>query len=383
MNARQYDVAIAGGGAMGLATAYALLKRGKSRVVVLERYEPGHDRAASTDNTKAIRYEYGDSEMYALMVARSLELWRELEAASGADLYVNSGVVCWGRNGNSHAQQSYRTLTRLGIPIREVSPAELCRLYPQFSPADMTYATVNPEGGFLRASDCVAAFASQVVKLGGEIRSHSHVVGIEPSGEQVIVRLADGEAITASQVVLAVGPWAANLLPQLGLRLPLTANKQQVVYIEGLSDEYGPGRFPVFLNLDHEFYGFPLDGAGLLKASIHFPGPVIDPDALSSPDDSFTEHIKSLLGKYIPGAARGRVRLSRTCMYAMTPDEDFILDRLPGWNNVVVGAGFSGHGFKFAPLIGEMLAAMSVEGRESPLVSSFSAARFGIPAYRS
>jgi len=360
---------------MGLATAYALLKRGLERVVVLERHEPGHDRAASTDNTKAIRYEYGDSEMYSRMVGRSIELWRELEVAVGINLYVNCGVVCWGRGETSHAWQSFQTVSRLGIPIREVSPQELCRLYPQLSPADMRYATVNPEGGFLRASNCVAAFASEVRSLGGEIRSHARVVNVEPSDGWVAVRLEDGATIIASRVVLTVGPWAANLLPQLGVSVPLTAHKQQLVYIEGLPSDYLPDRFPVFLNLDHEFYGFPLDSAGLLKASIHFPGPLVNPDVPTSPDDEFVEHIMSLLRKYIPGAALGKVSLSRTCMYAMTPDENFILDYFPGYSNVVIGAGFSGHGFKFAPLIGEMLASLTL--REEP---EFSVARFALDA---
>src|SRR5438552_18023317 len=147
----RYDAIIAGGGVMGLATAYALLKRGVKRVLVLEQHYVGHERAASSDSTRAIRYEYADSEMYSRMVGRSLQLWRELEGVTAAELYVNSGVVCWGRGEAEHAHQSYETLKKLGLPIREVTPEELCRIYPQFNVADMTYATMNREGGFLRA----------------------------------------------------------------------------------------------------------------------------------------------------------------------------------------------------------------------------------------
>jgi monomeric sarcosine oxidase len=375
----RYEVAIAGAGVMGLATAYALLKRGVGRVVVLEKHRVGHDRAASTDDTKAIRYEYGDNELYARMVGRSIEMWRGLEAEAGADLYVNSGVVCWGRGDAPYTRASYKTLSRLGIPIREVSTEELCREYPQFDPADISYAAIDPEGGFLRASECVAALARRVRELGGAIREGAGVVGLAAHGDGVTLQLTDDEQVQAGRVVLAAGAWSSTLLPRLGLALPLTANKQQVVYFSGLGPEFAPGRFPVFLNLDHDFYGFPLDRNGLLKASLHAPGPVIDPDVPQPPDAEFEAAIIALLARYIPRAARGKLQLSRVCMYAMTPDEDFCLDCLPGHPNVVFGAGFSGHGFKFGILIGELLAALSLgEEPEFPL-SAFSLQRL-VPA---
>jgi monomeric sarcosine oxidase len=371
-----YEVAVAGGGIMGMAAAYALLRRGVKRVVVLERERVGHDRAASTDDTKAIRYEYADEEIYSRMVGRAIEMWREIEGAAGADLYVNCGVACWGRSGDTHARLSYETVSRLGVPIREVSVEELVRLYPQFDRADLEYATVNPEGGFLRALNCVKALEGLVRGLGGEIREQAHVVGIESRGDGVALRLVDGEKVEANRAVLTTGAWGAKVLPGMGLRLPLTANRQQVVYMGGLGGEFAPGPFPVFLNLDHDFYGFPLDVNGFLKASIHRPGPVIDPDDVQTPGKDFDEHVVSLLRTYIPRAALGDVRKSRMCMYAMTPDEDFVLDRFPGYGNVVLGAGFSGHGFKFGPVVGDLLAALVLGEEPQFELGQFSLARF-------
>ena len=220
----RYEVAIAGGGVMGLSAAYALLKRGVRDVVVLEKHQVGHDRAASTDTTKAIRYEYGDSELYARMVGRSIELWRALESETGSDLYVNCGVVCWGRGDAPYPRASYLTLSRLGIPIREVSPEELCSEYPQFDPADISYATIDSEGGFLRASNCVAALARRVRELGGHIREGSAVTGLNAGDAGVMLELESGERVHAGRVVLAAGAWSSTLLPRLGLSLPLTAN---------------------------------------------------------------------------------------------------------------------------------------------------------------
>ncbi len=371
-----YDAVVVGGGSMGMASAYALLQHGMRRVLALEKDTVGNDRAASSDTTKAIRYEYAEQEMYSLMVGRSIELWRELETVTRTSLYVNCGVVCWGLGGRSFAKRSYATLKPLGFPIRELEPQELTTLYPQFSPADMSYATYNPEGGFLRASSCVTAFASEVRRLGGEIREGATVLGLEETGDRVRVRLEGGEQIEASRAVLAVGAWGATFFPRLGLQLPLTANKQQVVYVEGLSDEFSPSNFPVFLNLDHGFYGFPLDNLGRFKASIHKPGPLIDPNVPQLPDEESTDHIVALLRTYIPEAAKGRVTLARTCMYAMTPDEDFIIDRVPGCQNIVLAAGFSGHGFKFAPLIGKLLASLSLDEAPEFALEPFSLARF-------
>ena len=378
MTSTQVDVAVVGGGIMGMSAAYALLARGVKRVVVLERHQVGHDRAASTDWSKAIRYEYADDELYARMVGRSIELWRALEVQTGAGLYVNCGVACWGRGelDLSHARRSYLTVSKMGIPIREVSPDELCRLYPQFARADISYATVNPEGGFLRSVDCVRATERLLRSLGGEIREEAEVTSIDAGDRGVTIHLAGGDIVKAERAVLTPGAWGAKLFPRLGLPLQLTANRQQVVYMEGLGHEFAPGPFPVYLNLDHDFYGFPLDANGLLKTSLHMPGPVIDPDEVQTPDLRFEAIILDFLRTHIPRAALGRLRMSRMCMYAMTPDEDFILDRFPGTSNVVLGAGFSGHGFKFGPLIGELLADLLL-GNEP----EFPLARFGLGRY--
>jgi monomeric sarcosine oxidase len=371
-----YEVAIAGGGVMGMATAYSLLKRGVKSVLVLERDTVGNDRAASTDNSKAIRYEYAEQELYSRMVGRSLSLWRDLEQSTGAELYVNSGVVCWGRGEQNFARRSYETLKPLGIPIREYEPDEICKRFPQFSLADMSYATFNTEGGYLRASACLSAFTHEVSRLGGEIREGASLADMEPDGPNSRLTLKDGTHIKASRVLLAVGAWGASFYPRLGLRLPLSAHKQQVVYIAGLGPAFAPGNFPVFLNLDHDFYGFPLDAAGLLKASTHFPGTVIQPDLPLPTDRESTDEVLSLLEKYIPPAAQGKVALARTCMYAMTPDEDFIIDHMPGFPNATLAAGFSGHGFKFGPLIGELNASLLLgEEPEFPL-DKFAISRF-------
>jgi monomeric sarcosine oxidase len=370
------DIIIAGGGVMGLYTAYTLLRRGVRRVAVLERYTVGHDRAASVDTTRAVRYEYAGDEMYSRMVARAIPMWRELEALAGTDLYVDCGVACWGRAGDTHARQSFRTLSAMGIPIRQIGPSELVSMFPQFAVADIYYATYNPEGGFLRADECIQVLAKAVRDLGGEIVEGCEVTGLDESQGSVVVIDEAGHRHKARKVLIAPGAWGARLLPKLGLAIRLTANRQQVIYMAGLGHEYEPGRFPVFLNLDHDFYGFPLDRQGMFKASIHSPGPVIDPDRVQTPDPGFDQAVLRLMRTYIPAAAQGKLSHSRMCMYEMTPDADFVIDRLPGHERVVVAAGFSGHGFKFGPIIGEMLADMLMDREPEFPMSRFALSRF-------
>jgi glycine/D-amino acid oxidase-like deaminating enzyme len=213
--------------------------------------------------------------------------------------------------------------------------------------------------------------------LGGEIREDAGVAGFEETSEGVRLRLESGEEVVTNRALFTTGAWGASLFPSMGLRLPMTANKQQVVYVEGLGGDFATGTFPVFLDLDDNFYGFPLDAAGRFKSAIHEPGPLIDPYVPEPPDAEATDRVTSLLRRYIPRALQeGQVTLARVCMYAMTPDEDFIIDRFPGTHNVTLAAGFSGHGFKFAPLIGRLLAALALgEEPEFPL-EPFSVSRF-------
>lgn len=372
----KYEAIVIGAGVMGTATAYALLMQGVKSVLLLEQFKIGHDRASSTDWTKAIRYEYAEQELYSHMVGRSIELWRHLGRNTGTDLYVECGVVCWGRGVDSFARRSYLVIREMGIPIRELDSTELRGLFPQFDGSNIAYATYNPQGGFLRASSCVEAFASEVKRLGGEIRENAPVTAIEEGGGGVTVTLENGDRLEAERVAITAGAWEASFLPKLGLRVPLTANKQQVVYIAGLGEDFAPGRFPVFLNLDHDYYGFPLDANGLFKASVHLPGPVIDPDVPQMPDPDFTDDILGFLRDYIPRAARGSVVLNRTCMYDMTPDEDFIIDKLPGSERVVVAGGFSGHGFKFGPVIGRLVASLITGDEPEFTLEPFRVSRF-------
>jgi glycine/D-amino acid oxidase-like deaminating enzyme len=253
---------------------------------------------------------------------------------------------------------------------------DLQRQYPQFSVPDARQVLLTSEGGYLRASLCVHTLSTLVRQLGGEIRQQVGVAGCETHGEGIHVRLNDGTGISTARLIETVGPWSAQVLAHMGLHVSVTADKQQVVYIGGLDSTFAANRFPVFICLDQFVYGFPLDAEGYLKLAVYQPGPAVDPDGLGDPDPVFTDRICQFLAETLPQASRGTVSKVRLCMYAMTPDEDFILDYFLRRPQIVVGAGFSGHGFKFAPLIGELLAALVLEEAPSFSVAPFAITRF-------
>lgn len=356
---------VVGGGVMGTATTAALAQRGV-QVTLLEREQLAHDWASSHGLSRAIRHEYGKAAIYTAMVARSLDLWRELATEVGQDLYVETGILSLGDRADGHTLPGYETMRTAGLPVELLTPAETRSRFPQFVPDDYEIITYNPIGGFLRASACVHALAQRARTHGAEIRELVRVAHVTPAGEQGRVVLADGTELIADRVIVTAGPWAASVLPDLAL--PIRVSRQQVGYYSGLDPaRFGVGAFPVFL-ARMTFYGFPLDGPGWLKVATHAFGATVDPDVGYAADQDEIDAVRTFLARTIPAAAEAHLEYVDRCMYDLTPDEDFILDRHPGGDGVIIGSGFSGHGFKFGILIGRMLADLALGGTpEFPL----------------
>jgi glycine/D-amino acid oxidase-like deaminating enzyme len=201
------------------------------------------------------------------------------------------------------------------------------------------------------------------------------VTRVEPDGDSGQVTLADGSQLTADRVIVTAGPWAHDVLP--GVNLPMRPTRQQVCYFGDLPQPelFAPERFPVFL-VGMNQYGFPLQGPGWFKIGLHAFGETADPNTGYEPDETQVEAVRDFLRRVIPDAAAGRLALVDRCMYDVSPDEDFILDTHPGGAGIIIGSGFSGHGFKFGVLIGEMLAALA-RGVEPPVpLERFRLSRF-------
>ncbi|MGZ3673984.1 MAG: N-methyl-L-tryptophan oxidase [Ktedonobacterales bacterium] len=352
------SVLVVGGGVMGMATGCALAAQ-DADVTVLERFTLAHDWASSHGLSRAIRHEYGPLEIYTRMVARSLVLWDELARETGRHLYTQTGVLTLGQPDDGHTLPGYEVMRAAGLPVERLTPEECRRRFPQFRPESYGAVTYNPVGGMLHATECLLALADRLRARSGVLREGVHVARVEPTTNGTRVLLADGSALTADRVIVAAGPWVHDVLPDLSL--PVRATRQQISYFDGISpDDFAVGKFPVFLAGMH-YYGFPLHGQGWFKAASHDFGATVDPNIPYSPDEAELESVRAFLRDVIPSAANARLAAFDHCMYDLTPDEDFILDKHPESDNVVIGSGFSGHGFKFGLLIGELLASLALD----------------------
>lgn len=361
----QQRMIVVGGGVMGLATGCALAAQPEIEVTVLERHTVGHEWASSHGLTRAIRHEYGDAAIYTDMVAQSLPRWQELARETGRTLYTETGVLTLGHADDGHTLPGLDVMRARGLPAERLTLEECRERFPQFRPDEYDAITWNPTGGMLHASECLVALSERLRARGGILREETRVTRVEPVGEGGRVILADGAHLTADRVIVTAGPWIHDILP--GLSLPVRPTRQQVCYFSGLPDPamFEVGRFPVFL-VGMNQYGFPLHGPGWIKVGLHAFGETADPNAGYEPDMGEVEAVRDFLRRVIPDAAKAKLELVDRCMYDVTPDEDFILDRRPGGSGVIIGSGFSGHGFKFGILIGEMLAALA-RGMESPI----------------
>jgi monomeric sarcosine oxidase len=366
-------IIVVGGGVMGMATGCALAGRGAD-VTVLERFAVGHEWASSHGLTRAIRHEYGPAEIYTRMVARSLALWNDLAHETGRHLYTETGVLALGQEDDGETLAGYEVMRAQGLPVERLTTSECQQRFPPFVAGEYSAITYNPTGGMLHASECLIALSERFKQRGGELRESSHVLSVAAEDAGVAVTMEDGNTLSADRVVVTAGPWVRTVLPDLSL--PVRATRQQVCYLTGLPPEqFAVGTFPVFL-AGMNYYGFPLQGVGWFKVGAHITGPSVDPNVPYAPDMHEVEDVRQFLRRVIPAAAGADLALVDRCMYDMSPDEDFILDRHPASANIIVGSGFSGHGFKFGILIGELLAALALDEKPEFSLERFRLSRF-------
>jgi monomeric sarcosine oxidase len=308
------------------------------------------------------------------MVARSLVLWNELARETGRDLYTETGVLTLGQPSDGHTLPGLEVMRAQGLPAERLTPEECLRRFPQFVASDFAAITWNPRGGMLHASECCLALADRLRSHGGTIREGAQVTRVEPLRDGGRIWLASGETLTADRVIVAAGPWIADVLPDLAI--PVRISRQQVCYFSGLDAEtFGVGRFPIFLSGMNQ-YGFPIHGPGWLKAGLHDFGPTVKPNQGYEPDTGEIEAVREFLRAVIPGAALGALAGVDRCMYDVTRDEDFILDYHPSGRGVLVASGFSGHGFKFGVLIGRLLSALALGTEPEFSLERFRLSRF-------
>lgn len=370
----RYDVIVAGLGGMGSAAACELSRRGR-RVLGLEMYAPAHDRGSSHGRSRIIRQAYYEDPAYVPLLLRAYELWEELERACGKSLLTITGGLMVGRRESGLVSGSVRSAEEYGLPYELLDAEEIRERFPAFAPTPETVALYEERAGFLDPEESVRAHLDLAAARGAELRFEEPVLRWEASGGGVRVETGRG-AYEAGRLVICPGPWAPQLLGDLDL--PLRVERQVMYWFE---PQESLGRFPVFIwepAGGDVFYGIPDGAYGGVKAAFHrVAGAICTPETLDREvrEEEEVERIRGCLSRHIPALA-GRCAHAAACMYTNTPDFHFILSPHPEHPNVSVAAGFSGHGYKFCSVVGEILADLATEGETSHPIDLFSPARF-------
>lgn len=379
--AQQFDVIVIGAGGVGSAAAYYAAKAGK-KVLLLEQFELDHQQGSSYGYSRVIRYTY-DNPIYINLMRDAYPLWFDLQAEAGEPLYVKTGGLDFGFPETATFQALKTSMDTANLEYEHLSRQEIRQRYPQFALEEGMEGLFQSEAGLLRASGCVLAHVRLAQARGATVLDQTPVVTIIPHDSGVEVQTAQ-ETFHSDRIILTAGSWAKDLLAEQGVELPLKIMPCQLgFYQPSTPTEFTPGRFPVFfahMNGDYGEmpYGIPHEDPSLGVKITTFYGwnTVNHPSEVDyTPSQDWTERIRHWAEQYIPAAA-GPLLSTRRCLYTLTPDKHFIVDHHPHYPQVVIGAGFSGHGFKFTTLMGKMLADLAIEGSTPHDTSLFQVARF-------
>jgi sarcosine oxidase len=360
-------VVVIGAGVVGLAAAYHLLRLGCRRVTVLEQRAPGHLGGGSHGAARITRSAYADPLYVRLMRRLHTEEWPRLEADFGEQL-VRPWPGCFFGPADGPFARWAEAVAEAGAVVMRLSPAEGRRRFPQFRFDSADGVLDDRTAGVLRAERAMSGLVRWIAVHGGQLRSGARVTAIEPTADHLRLVVGDGYLV-ADAVVVAAGAWVGRLIP--GLARAVAVQRQTVGYYRTAED------FPCWVYVGREanevYYGLPDDGRGALKVGRHETwGRDDDPDATEGPDlVALAEHaavLKRELAEPVPPLVH-----AETCLYASTATEDFLIDRLPGEGRIVVGAACSGHGFKLAPLTGQLLADLALDRPSDPSLAEATA----------
>jgi len=363
-----YDCIVIGVGSMGSAACYYLSKQ-NLRVLGLEQFTSPHKKGAHGGYTRIIRKAYFEHPDYVPLLKRAYENWQELEKHSGEQLYVPTGLLYAGPSGNDLLKRIREAARLYAIPLEEWNNEKLQKQFPQFTLPNNAEIMFEPEAGLLYPDKAIEAMIRLSIEGGADIRQECAVLNWKANANGVTVQTAT-DSFTADKLIITAGPWAGAMIP--GAQQHLTITQQTLAwYAPPKNILSNAGDFPCWLiavdGVPGAYYGFPANseqGPAGWKVAHHYPGNPIHPDTKNraiSADELQT--LENFAIQYL-GITPGALISTQTCLYSNTPDEHFVIDHLPNtYQRVSVAWGFSGHGFKFTPVVGEILADLCIHGK--------------------
>ena len=371
-----YDAIVIGVGGMGSAAVYHLARRGL-QVLGLEKHAIPHEMGSSHGYSRMIRYTLQEHPSYVPLVRRSYELWHEMEETAGEELMVTTGSIRAGAPDSPFFLNAQEACDLHSIPYEILTASEVNKRFPGYRFPEEISSVYQADGGFLLPERCIVTHVQAAERAGADVHSQETVLDWEVRGDGVQVR-TDRDTYTAGRLVVTAGPWAANLVPELAAYA--VPERQVMGWFQPKRPElYAAEAFPVFGVFTEEgrYYGFPSHAVpGFKIGRAHHLLQKVDPDAIDRevhPEDE--DILRQAVNRYFPLAA-GKLLDRKTCMYTNTPDEHFMIGTLPGQPQVSVAAGFSGHGFKFASVIGEIMADLAQNGATEHDINLFRLDRF-------
>lgn len=377
MTSKRYDAIVIGVGGMGSATAYHLASRGMD-TLGLEQYDIPHNLGSSHGVTRIIRKAQYEHPSYVPLVQRSYDLWRELESHTGRDLLHITGGIDAGPSDGTVFNDSRRSCEKHDIDYEVLSGTEVNERFPGYNLPEEHRAVYQPDGGFLVPEQCIIAYVEAAQAKGAEIRAREPVADFTTLADGGVRVTTNRGTYEADELVITAGAWARKFLPDLAEKV--VPVRQVLAWLQPSEpSQFDKSEFPVFIHgtKDDHYYGFPQhDVPGFKFGKFNHLEETVDPDEMKrEPRPEDEELLRSYAERYFPKGTGPTMQLS-TCMFTNTPDEHFILDTLPDQPQITVGAGFSGHGFKFASAIGEVLADLAIDGETSHDIDIFRIDRF-------
>ena len=373
----EYDVAVIGLGGMGSATVAQCAQRGAS-VVGVEQFGAAHDLGSSHGKSRMIRKAYFEDPAYVPLLRRAYELWSELERATDEEILRITGVLTVGEEASEVIVGTQRASAAHDLPLESLSRKAVLARYPILQILPDEVAVFEKEAGVLDPERAVSAHLKVAQTQGAELRFGVAMQSWQAVAAGFNILLSDGSRIAARKLILSLGPWFKTILESLGVPIRVQRNVQ--AWFAPATDAYGAARFPAFLlnrrGLPAPLYGFPDFGHGV-KVAFHGFGDLTEAARVDRTIDAARdiEPLAREMEQWMPGAAAS-LRNATACMYTLTPDEHFVIDRHPDHPDLILCGGFSGHGFKFAPVIGEIAADLALQGGSRHQIDFLSLRRF-------
>ncbi|HEY7523998.1 MAG TPA: N-methyl-L-tryptophan oxidase [Candidatus Limnocylindrales bacterium] len=379
---RDVDVAVVGLGGIGSAAAYWVARRAGIRLAGFEQFELGHANGASHDHSRIIRLSYHRPD-YVRLARRAYATWADVEAEADEPIVTRIGGLDLFPPGAAIAEADYTaSMGAEDVAFERLDGREVMRRWPQWRLDDGTVALFQAETGIADPSRGNGVHQRLAVAHGARLHPGTAVDRLSDTGSGVVLKLRNGGSLVAGRVIVTADAWTNDLLAPLDLRLPLTVTQEQVTYFDVADPSaFAPDRFPVWIWMDDpSFYGFPTYGLPGPKAGQDVGGPEVTPATRTfEPHPPATARLRTFVERHLPGLAVPPL-LTKTCLYTLTPDRDFVVDRLPDHPDIVVVLG-AAHGYKFASVLGRIAAELACDG-STPSAGELEAFRIDRPVLR-